>query len=142
MITCTKRLEWDAAHRVLRHESKCGSLHGHRYSAEIKVSADQLDHVGRVVDFGCIKEKVGGWIDASLDHTTIVYTLDKSLLQWCINEHENLGKHEPFIMKEESTAENLAKIILAKARDLLNTDGIFVVSVRVYETPTCWAEAT
>ena len=141
-VTCTKRLEWDSAHRVLRHESQCASLHGHRYAAEITVAAGQLDAVGRVVDFGKIKEKVGSWINETLDHTTLVNSLDKSLLQWCKNEQENLSKRAPFVMQGEPTAENIAKCILSKARELLNTDGIWVVSVRVYETPTCWADAT
>ena len=34
MITCTRRIEFDAAHRILNHESKCKMLHGHRYVVE------------------------------------------------------------------------------------------------------------
>ena len=32
--TCTRRIEFDAAHRVMEHESKCRHLHGHRYAIE------------------------------------------------------------------------------------------------------------
>jgi 6-pyruvoyl-tetrahydropterin synthase len=31
MPQCTRVMTFDAAHRVLRHESKCASLHGHTY---------------------------------------------------------------------------------------------------------------
>ena len=58
MIEITRRLEFDAGHRVLGHEGKCKNLHGHRYSAEITVTAPDLDGLGRVIDFGVIKEKV------------------------------------------------------------------------------------
>lgn len=55
MITCTRRLEWDAMHRIPRHESKCRAFHGHRYAAEITCLAPELDSPGRVVDFGVVK---------------------------------------------------------------------------------------
>ena len=58
MITCTRRLEWDAMHRIPRHESKCAAFHGHRYAAEITCSAPELDDLGRVVDFGVVAQRV------------------------------------------------------------------------------------
>ena len=50
-----RRHEWDAMHRIPLHESKCKAFHGHRYAAEITCQAEQLDHLGRVVDFSVIK---------------------------------------------------------------------------------------
>ncbi len=43
MITCTRRIEFDAAHRILNHESKCKMLHGHRYAIEATFEAKNLD---------------------------------------------------------------------------------------------------
>ena len=37
-ITCTRRIEFDAAHRVMGHEGKCKHLHGHRYALEARVA--------------------------------------------------------------------------------------------------------
>ena len=71
MVTCTRRLEWDAMHRIPLHESKCRAFHGHRYAAEITCLAP-LDSLGRVVDFGVVKQLVGGWIDQHWDHTAIL----------------------------------------------------------------------
>ena len=70
-VTCTRRLEWDAMHRIPRHESKCAAFHGHRYAAELTCLAP-LDDRGRVIDFGVVKERVGGWIDENWDHTAIL----------------------------------------------------------------------
>lgn len=142
----TRRLEFDAAHRVLRHESKCASLHGHRYRVEITCSAPALDRAGRVVDFGFLKELVGGWIDAVLDHTTLVNADDGALLAFCNTEHRQ-GKREPFVLPGEPTAENLARVIFERAKSILGEapaeqvpPGVTVDCVRLYETPNCWAD--
>ncbi len=140
-VTISKRLEWDAAHRVLRHESKCSTLHGHRYAAEIVCEADELDAVGRVVDFGVVKERVGTWIDQHWDHTTLVNGEDTDLLDFTLAEAAH-GKRKPFVFPGEPTAENIARVLLATARQLLNEGTLRVTSVRVWETPTSYAEAT
>lgn len=141
VITATRRLEWDAAHRVLRHESKCSTLHGHRYAACITVTAPELDSVGRVIDFGRVKEVVGAWIDDNLDHTTILNSEDVELRSFCVRECVQLGKRTPFVMDCEPTAENLSRLLFEVAQSLLG-DGIRVVLVRVYETPNCYAECS
>lgn len=135
-------MTFDAAHRVMRHESKCGSLHGHTYKVELTCEAAKLDHVGRVIDFGVIKEKVGSWIDATLDHTTLVNAEDTSLLEWCTNEAVVHSKRMPYSMPGEPTAENIATHLLAVAQALLGRDGLKVVHVRVWETANCYADAT
>lgn len=91
-ITICKRIEWDAAHRVLRHESKCATLHGHRYAAEIACSADALDDLGRVIDFGVIKEVVGKWIDDNWDHNTLLNRDDLELIGICMRDAELRGR--------------------------------------------------
>ena len=58
MIICTRKLEFDSAHRVMEHESKCKMLHGHRYALEASFAATKLDNLGRVIDFG---ETGGVW---------------------------------------------------------------------------------
>lgn len=142
----TRRLEFDAAHRVLRHESKCASLHGHRYRVEITCSAPALDRAGRVVDFGFLKSIVGEWIDAELDHTTLVGAEDAVLLQFC-NEESRHGKRKPYVILGEPTAENLARAIFEKSKALLGEApvelvpvGVRVDRVRLFETPNCWAD--
>lgn len=141
MITATRRIEWDAAHRVLRHESKCSTLHGHRYAAELTCAADYgLDSVGRVIDFGVVKAVVGTWVDDNWDHTTIVNKDDTSLLDWCKQESAQ-GKRPPWAMDGEPTAENIASTLMQIANSLLHGSGVRVVEVKVWETPNCYALA-
>ena len=143
MTTCTRILEFDAAHRVLRHESKCSTLHGHRYKVEITCRAIELDEVGRVVDFGVIKALVGTWVDKHWDHTTLVNVHDDALLSWCMMDAEENGKKPPYVVGGEPTAENIARVLLGIARRLLENEysSLTVLAVRVWETPNCYASA-
>ena len=36
----TRRLEFDAGHRIPHHASQCRHLHGHRYAIEITLSGE------------------------------------------------------------------------------------------------------
>jgi 6-pyruvoyltetrahydropterin/6-carboxytetrahydropterin synthase len=140
ITTITRQLEWDAAHRVLRHESKCGTLHGHRYRALVTVEADTLDGCDRVVDFSRVKELVGGFIDREWDHTTLVNAADGALRAFCELE-AGTGKKPAFVFQGEPTAEVIARTLLSIASGLLADDRIRVVEVEVFETPNCSAKA-
>lgn len=142
--TCTRRLEFDAAHRVMRHESKCASLHGHRYVLEVTCRAVELDTVGRVVDFGQIKAVFGKWIDDNLDHTTLVNREDTSLKGWVMQAHlmspDSNKTRKPYVVDGEPTAEVLANHLFWMASAMLNREGMKVCHMRVYETPNCYAD--
>ena len=146
MHTITRKLEFDAGHRVYQHESKCNHIHGHRYVVELECAGD-LDDLGRVVDFSVIKRLVGSWIDHNLDHGMIIYEDDPLLGQW-----ESWAKEDPenddgitpqkyFVMSENPTAENLSELLYYKSQELLNANqsGIKVLSVTLWETPNCKA---
>ena len=138
MVTCTRRLEWDAMHRIPLHESKCRAFHGHRYAAEIHCVADQLDDLGRVVDFGVIKQLVGGWIDDHWDHTAILMRGDPEA-QPIAHANERLGR-SVYWMDAHPTAENIVAELAEVAQQLLSETGVRVVRVRLWETPNGSAE--
>jgi len=138
-ITCTRRLEFDAAHRVMQHESKCKHLHGHRYVLEATFTADALDAVGRVVDFGVIKEKLGAWIDGHWDHTTVLYEKDKPLGEAIAGQ----TKQTIFYLPSNPTAENMAAYIFeVVCPDLFKASGLRCTGVVLHETPNCKAEVS
>lgn len=140
MLTCTRRLEWDAMHRIPRHESKCAAFHGHRYAAEITCHAPALDDRGRVIDFGVVKELVGGWIDRHWDHTAILMDGDPDPAV-AVLAASNLAHGRPvYWMAAPPTAENIAAELARVAEDLLGPAGVSVVSLRVWETPNGSAE--
>lgn len=139
MITCSRILEFDAGHRVLNHESKCRTPHGHRYKVEITATAKELDTLGRIVDFGEIKATLGAWIDQHWDHTMIICDQDPMLEAFKADLH---AFKPPYITEWNPTAENMASFLLAKASSLLKDTYLTITSVIVWETPNCKAEAT
>ena len=134
MGQATRKLEFDAAHRVMKHESKCRNLHGHRYVVELTVQG-RLDDLGRVIDFGDMKRIFGGWIDEALDHGTILNKDDDDLIALC---HSKGWKY--YLMDSNPTAENMARELFDKAVELLSPRRIWTIGVRVYETPNCWSD--
>ncbi|MBP7991718.1 MAG: 6-carboxytetrahydropterin synthase, partial [Rhodocyclaceae bacterium] len=56
----TRRLEFDAGHRIPDHRSQCRHLHGNRYALEITPSGEVIERNEEqandmVIDFGDIK---------------------------------------------------------------------------------------
>ena len=133
-VTCTRRIEFDAGHRLMRHESKCRNVHGHRYVLDLTCAADALDDVGRVIDFAAIKHIVGGWIDSHIDHGFIVQEGD-NLMAGLLADGTKI-KVVPF----SPTAEHLVSYIALQAQVMLANVGISVTHARLYETPNCWAD--
>ncbi len=135
MITCTRRIEFDAAHRIMNHESKCKMLHGHRYALEASFAATELDELGRVIDFGVIREVLGAWIDDNLDHNTILSINDQKLGDKIASE----TGQKIYYIKENPTAENIAQYIFAEiCPKLFAKKNVKCVAIKLYETPNCY----
>jgi 6-pyruvoyltetrahydropterin/6-carboxytetrahydropterin synthase len=163
--TITRRFEFDAGHRVLGHEGKCANLHGHRYVAEVKIACPELDNLGRVIDFGKVKEIIGRWIDDNWDHNILLHQNDPLLKAIAIidRQHERTSPvtdlqkrllvskatveiigRKPYVMPNlmNPTAENIAEVLAHKCIELLGGEAapLRVVKVRIYETPNCYAD--
>ena len=139
MITCTRRIQFCSGHRVFGHEGKCRHLHGHNYVALVTAGADELDGIGRVIDFGVLKERIGGWIDREWDHGCILWQRDDEA-------HRAVESCQPakvFSLPTNPTAENMADYLLRIVcpRELEGT-GVTVTAVRLWETENCHADAT
>lgn len=124
-----KNLNFCYAHRLLHYEGKCSNLHGHNALVQIVLSKDQLDHRGILIDFEEIKIKIQKFLDENLDHQTILWS-DDPLLKDLI-----LHKQKCFVMNENPTAENLAKIIFEEAKK----QQLPIQAVHFWETPSACA---
>lgn len=143
VITCTRRIQFCAGHRVYKHESKCAHIHGHNYSAFITAQAEQLDSIGRVVDFSVLKEKYGGWIELNWDHGFIFWQEDKEMHRLFTSQDGSpavLGQHKHFMLPQNPTAENLAGHLLGLGGILLAGTGVTIKSVELFETENCSAK--
>jgi 6-pyruvoyltetrahydropterin/6-carboxytetrahydropterin synthase len=137
-IYAIRKIKFDAGHRVVNHESKCRTLHGHEYWAHIYAKSDTgLDKLGRVIDFSVIKEKIGGWIDDHFDHNMIIWKDDPDLewLERCD------GAKKIFVLDKNPTAENIAEYLIKHVcPSMLDGTGIKVPKIRLYETTNCYVE--
>lgn len=151
-ITCTRRIQFCAGHRVMGHENKCAHLHGHNYVAfftaeAVPESAYRTDDVGRVIDFSVLKERLGGWIDRFWDHGFLLHEMDHATIKAisALNAAREEGGEEPqkvYVMPSNPTAENMAWWLLINvAPRLLADTGIRIRKVRIWETENCYADA-
>ena len=132
MYLVTKRIDFCYGHRLLDYNGICKHPHGHNAVAEIEVRTDALDMRNMVVDFSDIKRIVKGWIDRELDHKMILRHDDP-----LVKPLQSLG--EPiFIVDSNPTVERIARLIYEVSRE----QGLPVVRVTVWETPTSWATYT
>ena len=118
MLSVTKKFEFAYAHYLPKHKGKCINLHGHTGTLEVELiktnTSEQLcDYDGMIIDFGDMKRLVNEAVIDKLDHR---YLND---------------------LLEVPTAENLVEWIV---KELINVFGYSLQRVRVYETPTSYAE--
>ena len=132
MYSVTKKIEFCYGHRLLDYDGICKHPHGHNAVAEIEVRSGTLDNRNMVCDFSDIKRIVKGWVDRELDHKMILRGDDP-----LVGPLKALG--EPiFIVDSNPTVEHIAKVIF----DYAASQRLPVVTVRVWETPTSYAEYT
>ena len=133
-----RRVKFCAGHRLYGHGGKCEHFHGHYYVAEFFVTGDQVDSVGRVLDFADLKARTKGWIDANWDHSFLVFDQDQN----AIEALERVQPSRLFKMPYNPTAENMARYLLeVMCPQVLEGSGARAVSVRIWETEEFYAEA-
>ena len=115
-----KTYSFSAAHRLpnvpVGHQ--CKNLHGHNYTLEVRATGEVHPVLGWVVDFAQIDAYAKAWVEQY--------------------DHKNLND-----FLQNPTAENLAVDALEFLRDdtCLGSLGL-AFTVRVWETPKCWAEVS
>ncbi len=155
-----------AGHRVAGHESKCRHLHGHNYRIHFTCASDsagftkavsaalELDTLGRVIDFGVVKEKLCMWVEENWDHKFLCWQNDqliKSLRYVSSNTDEdemsiddyNMFLSSLVLLPFNPTAENMAQYLVEVIgpKQLAGT-GVVLIEVTIEETAKCHATYT
>lgn len=142
----TRRLEFDAGHRIPNHASQCRHLHGHRYALEITLAGAIVDtegapQQGMVMDFSDVKKIAREALVDRWDHAFLVYHADRVVVDFLAS----LPEHKTVVLPVVPTAEHLAdeafRILDAAYRDSYGGE-LRLQRVRLYETPNNWADAT
>lgn len=141
----TRRLEFDAGHRIPNHNSQCRHLHGHRYAIEITLSGQIIDidgvsEKGMVMDFSEVKTIAQETVVNQWDHAFLVCRQDTEVVDFLAS----LPGHKTVILDVVPTAENLAATAF-RMLDVAYVDRyanqLRLEQVRLYETPNNWADA-
>jgi 6-pyruvoyltetrahydropterin/6-carboxytetrahydropterin synthase len=124
-VLVSKEFTFDAAHHLHAYEGKCKNLHGHTYKVVFGISGFTND-IGITVDFGTLKQIWREKIEPYLDHRYLNETLPamnttaENIVVWIYEQTQATLQAEHYCPKE------------LEAR---------VEFVRLYETPTSYAEA-
>ena len=129
IYSVTKIISFCYGHRLLNYDGKCKHLHGHNGRAEIALEKNALDARGMVIDFSDIKREIGSFINEQLDHKILLCKNDPLLPAL-----KQLGESH-FILEENPTAENIAKLIYTFAKN----KNFPIVAVKLWETDTSFA---
>jgi 6-pyruvoyltetrahydropterin/6-carboxytetrahydropterin synthase len=114
----TKIVTFDAAHSLPEHRGKCAGVHGHGYRLEVTVGGTVHaagPATGMVMDFSDLDDAIDRLVIGPLDHT---YLND--------------------VLEVVPTAEGIA----GWAFSTLRAAGLSVLRVRLWETPTSFADVT
>lgn len=137
-----RKVPFSAGHRLLGHEGKCANLHGHNYLAEFYITGNEIDPLGRVVDFADIKRLFKAWIDDHWDHGFILWDQDTNAL----DAIKQVQPHKVYELPYNPTAENLARYLLTEiGPQLISTIrgyDLVLSKVIVWETENAFAEIT
>ncbi len=119
-VLVSKEFTFDAAHHLHAYDGKCGNLHGHTYRVIFGISGF-VGNTGITIDFSEIKKIWKRQIEPHLDHQYINLSLPKM----------------------NPTAENMVVWIYEQMEQALSGHMLEprVEFVRLYETPTSFAEA-
>jgi 6-pyruvoyltetrahydropterin/6-carboxytetrahydropterin synthase len=135
MTTIRKIFYSETAHIVRQafSQSCAQNVHGHSYKWEVEIEGP-LNKAGMVLDFGELKP-IKQFINL-FDHAMILWEKDsESFKQFFLDNCERV-----VIMKENTTAENMAKLVYKFVHDWLRIKkipfSVVVKRVSVYETST------
>jgi len=107
-----------AAHQLKMVAEKCENLHGHNWKIEVRVTGEQLNEAGVLVDFGELKDHLSG-IVARLDHQFL-------------NDLTLFGGSNP-------SSERIARLVAEALQAAIDGEQIHVSSVTAWESETACA---
>lgn len=104
---------FSAAHQLRGYKGNCERLHGHNWKVQVHVLAHKLNEIDIAIDFHEIK-RLAAEVVSPLDHSM-------------------LNELFPFTEKNPSS-ENIAKWIFDSLRKKINSDGVMLSAVTVWES--------
>ena len=102
-----------AGHALRGYKGKCENVHGHNYKVRVAVSGEKLDSIGLLMDFVELRSAIRALVEG-LDHRFL-------------NEVAPFDRLNP-------SAENLARYFCEGLAPQIQSDGLRIAAVTVWET--------
>ena len=118
MYDVTVKTGFAAAHQLRLYDGKYENLHGHNWTAQVTVEADELDPIGVGIDFVKLKDMV-----------------EKVLSQL---DYHNINEIPPFD-EQNPSAENIARGLFLELKAQINTAATRMKRVEICEMEGCGA---
>ena len=118
MYEVTIKTGFAAAHQLRLYDGKYENLHGHNWTAQVTVEADELDPIGVGIDFVKLKAMV-----------------EKNLSEL---DYHNINDVPPFD-EQNPSAENIARWLFLKLKVEVNTNSTRIKRVEIFEMEGCGA---
>lgn len=143
MLTVTKELRTETAHRLMDYDGRCSHMHGHSYLWQVTATGPSLSPNGMIVDFKDLKKAMNAVLDP-LDHALVLRN-DDPLVRDDIPPQKlfvatNGKEPRMFLWPVNPTAENFAAWAAEEIQKLVQEDDLIITQVRVWETATSYAE--
>ena len=118
MYDVTVKTGFAAAHQLRLYDGKYENLHGHNWTAQVSVEADELDPIGVGIDFVKLKAMV-----------------ERNLREL---DYHNINEVPPFD-EQNPSAENIARWLFLKLKVEVNSNSTRVKRVEICEMEGCGA---
>lgn len=134
----SKEFRWEMGHRLPNHSGLCRNIHGHSYKMIVVLAGEVLKN-GMIIDFydlGLIIKP----IVSSFDHAFLVTKSDRKVLEFL-----TINKMKKIVVDYPATVENISTDLanrIASAIRKKKIKNVSVISVKIYETPNSYAEAS
>jgi 6-pyruvoyltetrahydropterin/6-carboxytetrahydropterin synthase len=139
-VRVTKRFTIDMAHALYGYDGPCKNIHGHTYHLSVTLIGTPIQatsdvKLGMVIDFGDLKKIVKEMILDQFDHALVLNEeAPYSKSEIISNEFEKV-----MLVPYQPTCENLLLHFVELMKGHF-ADGPSLVSIRLEETPTSYAE--
>ena len=141
-----KSFEVENGHMLSKHPDKCRFPHGHTRKIELVLEADALDGNDMVCDFKALKGAVGEFLDR-FDHAMCMNVNDPVYPEMKKRYGERIIGFDAVDPTTEVLARNVYDFLRGQLTDGALRQGTYpvqagvrVLSVRVWETSSTWAE--
>ena len=140
----TRKLEFDAGHRLPWHDSQCRHIHGHRYTIEITLQGEinqtpNASSSGMLMDFAHVKSIAQENLIQHWDHAFLAFEGDQVVVDFL----KSIDGHKTVLLPFVPTVENLAQEAFRILNPLYQSkysNQLNLYKIKLFETPNNWAE--